>query len=167
MGISIFPAASTGGDNWVEISSQTPTSGTTVSISSISSSYKKLMLVATNIFLSSSDASIITFNSITSAHSYQYASANGTEPGGFVSATNIRSSSNNDRHSALLFITNPSGTVPVLFEGRIAASASATGRTVYNGVMPGLTSAVTSIQLDYTAAISGSNTGTIKLYGTL
>jgi hypothetical protein len=167
MGLSVFPAASTGGDNWVEISSQTPTSGTTVSISSISSSYKKLLLVATNILLSSSDACNITFNSVTSAHSYQYSSANGTEPGGFVSATNIRSASNNDRHSALLFITNPSGTVPVLFDGRIAPAASSTGRTIYNGVMPGLRTAVTDILFDYTASISGSNTGTIKLYGTL
>jgi hypothetical protein len=167
MGLSVFPAASTGGDNWVEIASQSPTSGTTVTFSSISSSYKKLILVATNILLSASDACIITFNSVTSAHSYQYSSASSTEPGGFVSATNIRSSTNNDRHSALLFITNPSGTVPVLFNGYIAASPGATGRTVNNGIMPGLTSAVTSIILDYTASISGSNVGTIKVYGTV
>ena len=166
MAVSKLNPATAAGDNWVEISSQTPTSGTTVSFSSISSSYKKLLLVVNNVLLSASDAGKYTFNSITTNYSYQYAASTSAAIE-LQSAAEIRTNTNNDRHSAYLLITNPSGTVPVQFEGFVAASPGATGRIIWQGVVPSLTTAVTSILCDYTAAISGSNVGTLKLYGTL
>ena len=44
MGVSVFPAPSVG-DNWVQIATTTPNSGTVVTFSSIAQSYSKLMVM--------------------------------------------------------------------------------------------------------------------------
>lgn len=73
MAISTFPAPTTGADNWVQISSVTPTAGAaTVSFTSISG-YKKLLLRVNAPQLGSTGTITLTFNSDGGAN-YDYAS---------------------------------------------------------------------------------------------
>jgi hypothetical protein len=72
MGISIYPPAK-GGDNWVQIATSTPTSGSVVTFSSIAQSYEKLMVMIVGqsaTFSGVVTQCYFTINGATSGYSY-------------------------------------------------------------------------------------------------
>lgn len=161
MGASQVPA-SIGSDNWVSISSVTPTAGaSTISFTSITG-YKKLMLRLNNISAGSS----LTFNSDTSAN-YAYSNlqqSSSTFSGAVAAADNNVALTNGASTSAVLTIndTNTSGLKN--FNG---FSTYISGVTVSKPTLQGQyfgTAAITTVTLT-SATGSYTATGTVTLYG--
>lgn len=106
MGVSVFPAPSAG-DNWVQIATNTPTSGTSVTFSSIAQSYSKLMVMvagSSSSITGGSSSNYFTINGVTSGYSCPVMT--------IVNAGTLSTQVNNNG---------------MLFNSNIAASANVTG----------------------------------------
>jgi hypothetical protein len=168
MAITVYPATQT--DNWIQIATSTPTSGTVVSFTSISTAYRKLWLVTGKDPITATGAAYfsVTVNSLTGTNDYTYFSATATTSTSRYDDENaIYQSVNTATLYAfdLTFENKTSATPSATFKGSLGAGNS--GRTISSGRIPALTSAITQIDLTLSAnAISGASTGTLTLYGT-
>ena len=157
-------------DNWELISSSTPTSGTTVSFTSISTSWRKLWVTVAGqpILLSVAGYLYTRVNSITTTNAYRWYKAESTTAGGFsdeangiYSTTNITDTEVRINH----YLTNPGNGLPfVTFEGQGAAGN--TGSQIWWGNVLSRTTAITQIDIVASQTIDAANTGTVYLYGT-
>lgn len=146
---SISSAAS---NQWQLVSTVTPTSGTSVTFSSLAG-YKKYLLVAKNLYTSTSNTFTLRINGDTAQGSYTYASGdstsffvgngNGASPGAAIWAT----------------IDNADKPIPHEIE------AKSSGVTTWYKDYYVTTSAVTSITLATNVGSYTFDGGTIYLYG--
>lgn len=163
MAATVFPAVtSVSSDNWVQISSVTPTaSASTVSFTSISG-YKKLMLKVNGI----SAGSLLTFNSDTGAN-YWYSNLqqSNTTFSGAVTAADTSVGLTNGASTSVVFTVNETNTSGLKnFNG---FSTYFSGVTVSKPTLQGAyfgTAAITTVTL---TTVSGTYTatGTVTLYG--
>lgn len=167
MGFTQIPTP--GQDFWIEIASTTPTSGSSISFTSINPSFRKLLLSSDAITLTAADYGIVRFNSISSTNSYIVNNASGTGSSNIATDDAIYPTTTGT--STLLFssieIDNPQGNKPVFFRGILSQTEAGTSRRFEWGYVPSLTASVT--QIDLTLALTtfaAGNTGTVKLYGT-
>jgi hypothetical protein len=165
MAINTLPAQQI--DNWVQLGTSTPTSGTVVSFTSIPSDYRKLW-VLTNSSLGSSSAILrITLNSITAASSYKWwgptsQTSAGMRYGQDTGITNYPVSANSQQYSVVM--TNKTSSMPFsTFQGYGGAGGNASSYEF--GWVNSLTSAITRVDITTDTSFTG-NTGTITLYGT-
>jgi hypothetical protein len=163
MGASVIPATSgTASDNWVSISSVTPTNGaSTVSFTSISG-YKKLMLRVNGI----SNSALLTFNSDTSAnYAYSNLQYNGSSFSGAVAGADTSVALSGGSATSIVLTVNEANTSGLKnFNG---FSTGFTGVTIAKPILQGAyygTAAITTVTL---TTVSGTYTatGTVTLYG--
>jgi hypothetical protein len=159
MGATQIPASTS--DNWVQISSVTPTAGvSTVSFTSISG-YKKLMLRVNGI----SSSALLTFNSDTSAnYAYSNLQSSTTFSGAVAGADTSVALSGGSATSAVITIDEANTSGLKNFNG---FSTGFTGATVAKPILQGAyygTAAITTVTL---TTVSGTYTatGTVTLYG--
>ncbi len=167
MAVNVYP--STIEDNWIQIATTTPTSGTTVSFTSIPSGYRKLWLVTSNDPVTSTGGATfgVTVNSLSAVNSYTFFCAQGTSASAFFDLAEINQNVNTATAFAfdLIFTNKTPATPSASFIGGLGANTNA--REISSGRIPGLTTAITQIDLTLSAnAISGASTGTLELYGT-
>ena len=153
------------GNPWQTISTNTPTSGTTVTFSSISG-YKTLMLAFSNVTTASAAGSgSITFNGSSTNYSVLYLGSYLSLS--YSSNTLIpvdKQAGTNGNYSGYLLINDAINPIPKTFTG-VGYDSNTPSTGVINGVWVN-TSAITSITFTSSgAAFSGSNTGTFTLYG--
>ena len=169
MAISVFPApsATTAGDNWVQIATATPTSGSSVSFTSIPTNYKKLWLISDGITLSTSAIFTITINSITGAADYRFARGGPTstqyitirdEAGLFLSGSTFVNLN--------LIFENPGFGLPFVTFSGYQSQSSSEGVQYRLGNVIAATAAITQIDSTLSTGDFTTNTGTIYLYGT-
>lgn len=158
-----------GQDFWIEIASTTPTSGSSISFTSIASSFRKLLLSSDAVTLTAADYGFVRFNSISSTDSYIISHASGTGSSNIATDDAIYPTTTGT--STLLFssieIDNPQGNKPVFFRGILSQTGSGTSRRFQWAYVPSLSASVT--QIDLTLAVTtfaSGNTGSVKLYGT-
>jgi hypothetical protein len=167
MGASQIPAASTGGatsDNYVLISSVTPTAAaSTVSFTSISG-YRKLLFRWLDTTLATAGTINLTFNS-DSGTNYAYSKQSGTSTlANFQSQKdtkiNLDAATSTSQLGATYIIDGVATTGPKPFTG----FGSTSGTTnLYIGGIYYVTAAITTVTLTATTTFSG--VGTVALYG--
>lgn len=159
MGGYIYPGVFTNYD-WKLIASTTPTSGTTVTFSSIPS-YKHLRLSAHAIQMTATSNCFLRFNGDSGNHAYRCI----TLPAG---PSNTAWST-----SSILVLTGSSdiGVFDVIINNANVATTKTLDRLSWSNnidVMQGLwanTAAITSISLSFSSSFSASNIQPILLYG--
>jgi hypothetical protein len=169
MAISVFPApsATTAGDNWVQIATATPTSGSSVSFTSIPTFYRRLWLVTDSerIILSTSTKLAIQVNSITGAEDYtnfQSAASNASRQTVTTSITPVASGSDTNVNLKFNNVPNPFITA----EGYIGEGSGAT--YFRETLIWSLTSPITQIDVTCLAGDFTSNVnGKLTLLGTV
>ena len=165
MAISVYPATVT--DNWIQIATSTPTSGTTVSFTSIPSTYRKLWLVTGKDPVTATGNALfaVTVNSLSGTNDYTYFGATTTSAASFVDAEGITQNTTGLNFAFnLIFENKANGTPSASFTGGLSQPQS---RIISLGRIPGLTTPITQIDLTLSAnAISGASTGELQLYGT-
>lgn len=152
-------------DNWVQIATSTPTSGTTVSFTSIPANYRKLWLVTAGpITLSTSSLFSITVNSLTASNDYRgfkYISTGHS----FFNDTAIKPHNSGSLYNFNMTFENPTNGLPfVKFEGLVATHGN-TG-TKYEGWVVNATTPITSLDITSSSGNLTTNSGVIYLYGT-
>ena len=151
MAISVFPApvVSTS-DTWTLIDSRTPTSGTSVSFTSISG-YKTLMLAAKNITTSSVSYLIVRLNNDSTAGDYIEQSGSGED--------NFLVGTNDPERAAMIIIYDANQAVPHKIEKSSYQSSTNNNPVFY-------TDAVAITRVDLISRESHAFTGgTVYLYG--
>jgi len=169
MAISVFPqpSAATAEDNWVQIATATPTTGSVVSFTSIPTNYKKLWLVSGGILPSNSTGVSTTINSITGANDYRFMRGGPTATS-YIAYRTVAGISGGTASLITLntIFNNPSFGLPfVTFNGWQGDSTSA-GVDIRNGFVITATTAISTIDITISSADFTTNTGTIYLYGT-
>jgi len=170
MGASQIPAASTGGssDNYVLISSVTPTAAaTTVSFTSISG-YKKLMLRTLKPGLGTTGTVTLTFNS-DSGTNYAYQAVEYTASSGAAltiyrgsDATGIAFGTNTGTLEQNLIINDANTTGVKTISGFVYAGTGGKAYPALQG-MYFASAAITTVTLTVTTTFAAS--GTVALYG--
>jgi hypothetical protein len=165
MAISVYPATVT--DNWIQIATSTPTSGTTVSFTSILGTYRKLWLVTGKDPVTATGSALfaVTVNSLSGTNDYTYFSAISTAAANFVDEVGINQQGASTVFAFnLIFENKANGTPSASFTGGLSGAGA---RRITAGRIPALTTPITQIDLTLSAnAISGANTGELQLYGT-
>lgn len=164
MGFSVFPTPAIAGqqDNWVQIATSTPTSGSSVSFTSIPTNYRKLWLVTTGQIVPSASATLVTtINTLTGANDYRFWRVTDADalPGIYNGSTSSGSIN--------LYFYNPTiNNLPfVTFDGGTMNTASNGVEYHYGYVAPATTN-ITTIDITLSTGDFTTNTGTFVLYGT-
>jgi len=162
MAISKFPEEK---DRFTLIASSTPTTGSSVSFTSISTSFRKLWLVTAGpITLSTSANLLTTVNSLTASTDYRYFRyiASGHS---FADEAGIVSQSTGTGFNCSLIFQNANSDYPFAeFDGIVAHNTTAGNRVT--GWIFNASTAITTINLTLSSGDFTTNTGTIYLYGT-
>lgn len=162
MSISKFPEEK---DRWFLVASSTPTSGSSVSFTSISTSLRKLWLVTAGPITPSASAYVLpTVNSLTAATDYRYFRYISTGHS-FADEAAIYSQATGTNFNCSLIFQNANSNYPFAeFDGTLAHASNAGNRVT--GWIFNATTAITTIDLTLSAGDFSTNTGTIYLYGT-
>ena len=159
-------------DVWIQIGTSTPTSGSTVSFTSIASDWRKLRLVNRNvdILLTGAEYCYVRCNSLTGATDYRWfaAGSRGTNAVfSFVDEPGIYTytGATNSRHNFDLYLTNPNYQFPIVtFDGVVGTNQESSN--IASGFINGITTSISTLSIVTGSTFSASNTGTITLYGT-
>jgi hypothetical protein len=166
MAITVYPSGGVT-DNWIAIANSTPTSGSTVSFTSISTAYRKLWVTTeTSMTLDTAGFLYIQANTITSGNSYISFAQTGTtaRKNDDLGIYNYVLTSAVDGYLNY-YITNKNSSIPyATFTGQ--GSAGNNGTLTEFGYIPTLTSAITQIDVVTNSTYAAGNTGKIVLYGT-
>lgn len=169
MAINTLPAQVS--DNWIQIATTTPTSGSVVSFTSISADWRKLWISTTrSITLTAANVMGVTTNSISAADSYKYTGTQGVDASKYFSTSSIESvgTGSTTNNNINYFFTNVNAFTPIcLYTGYGNSSTANAPRAIEFGYVIGLTTAIT--RLDITAigtTYAAGNTGAFTLYGT-
>jgi hypothetical protein len=163
MAISVFPQPATTGaveDNWVFIASSTPTSGTSISFTSIPTNYRKLRLVTDVGLLNTTNANCnLTVNSLSGTDDYIFMTFNTA----IIDDDKIQSNSTNKYSYDLEFVNAlTAANISATFSGYVS-----TTRAIWKGRIANLTTPITQLDLTLSAGDFSTNTATISLYGTV
>jgi hypothetical protein len=154
-------------DNWIQIATSTPTSGTTVSFTSIPGTYRKLWLVTGKDPVTATGSALfaVTVNSLSGTNDYTYFGAASNTAANYVDADGITQTTIGLNFSFnLIFENKANGTPSASFTGGLSQPQA---RIISAGRIPALTTPITQIDLTLSAnAIDGSSTGELQLYGT-
>lgn len=163
MSISKLPLVQT--DNWQLIATSSPTSGSVISFTSISTAWRKLWLVTTaRIDLPASAMLVPTVNSLTGTQDYNYFRYIATGHS-FADESGIYPQSLGTAGNLSLIFQNPGNSQPfVTFDGITAHNSNAGNRVT--GWIPPATTNITQIDVTVVTSDYSINTGTFKLYGT-
>lgn len=167
MGSTVFPAPAAVQDNWQLITSSTPTSGSAISFTSISTAWRKLWVqTETKITLTGTGYTHLQVDSLTGATDYQWFGTTGTT---FRQHDEIGiyfyTAADQTTQACNIYLVNPSTSVPFLeFYGQ--GSGGTTGHDYKYGYVYNQTSPISSLTITTTNTFDASNTGVIKLYGT-
>ena len=159
-------------DVWVQIATSTPTSGATVSFTSIASNWRKLRLVNRNvdILLTSGAYLYVQCNSLTGATDYRWFAAGSrgaTSVFSFVDENGIYTytGATKTKHNFDLYLTNPNYQFPIVtFNGVVGSDQEASN--IASGFINGITTSISTLSIATGGTFSASNTGTFTLYGT-
>lgn len=171
MSYSVYPPeeqASAVTDNWQLISSSTPTTGTTVTFSGISTDWRKLWIVTLTPVQVLSGYTIIRTNSLSGGTDYAWLGPSGSSAFRYSDESGIYNYTGATSTNAIfnLYITNPSSLLPfATFEG--GGSGGSSGDSYQQGWIKNLTSPVTQIDIIANGGYNASNTGSFYLYGSL
>jgi hypothetical protein len=167
MGVSVIPASSASTDTWVQIgTTQTPTSGTTVSFTSITAA-KKIRIVVKSVVLTSSSTLRINFNGDSGTN---YFNAGYRTVGGVFNAlvTNTAQlapyAANGSTHIHDLLIDYASQVTPKFITGFGTSSATDSTYSIFEGTWNS-TAVINQIDFTTSSTFNATNTGTIAIYG--
>ena len=162
MAISVFPQPATTGaveDNWVFIASSTPTSGTSISFTSIPTNYRKLRLVTDVGLQNTTSANCnLTVNSLSGTDDYIFITFNAA----LADEVSIPSNGTTKYSYDLELVNATAANISATFSGYIS-----TTRAIWKGRIANLTTAITQLDLTLSAGDFSTNTATISLYGTV
>jgi hypothetical protein len=150
------------GDNWQLIATNTPTSGTSTTVSSITG-YKRLMIVVKNITMTSATYySILTFNSDT-GNNYSSLTVNGSLSDNRRNAVTFDiSNSATGARSGVLYVENVLGIGAKTFTGTTGNVTNGYAQTSGAWIND---SAITSVTFTSVAGTNTFTAGTFSVYG--
>ena len=171
MGYSVYPVPSSGGETWTLISSSTPTSGTSVNFTSISG-YRKLRLIYRNIMTTGDVTLWVRINGVTTGNEYTstFLTLNNvfnTELASFIGMSSV---SGQGYHTGFLEFPTANQSVLQTFTGYGTVYSVSGGALTNNATRLNINgtfstpTTITSLSVS-NGTFSGSNTGTIYLYG--
>lgn len=166
MAINVIPAGAPQ-DNWVQIATSTPTSGSSISFTSISPSWRKLWITSSPKYsLGSTGYVYVQVNSITAANSYIWFGTAGTtyRVNDELGIYNYASAADTSGYINF-YITNKGNSLPyATFEGQ--GSTGGTGGSLDFGWIPALTTSITQLDVVTSTTFGAINAGAFTLYGT-